>query len=541
MAHIHRLIAFILLGISSAAYAALTPSYEWLSDIAPSKKFSSPNDVCIYAHGDGAGFSPVAQSNGSYRCIRSSDGLQGAFAYKGAASCPDNASVSGEDCACNAGYEEKDGQCKKKNPCPEGQHEEGGACVPDTCKPDEVRVNGLCVKEPECPAGQTRVNGVCKENGCEKGKNLGLYDLGTSGATLYLCENKCQLRVVAQFDITYTDADGKQITEYSGSGIQTGASCSGGSGGGGPSTSGPGSGGGPSDGGGGTGGGSGGGNGGTGGTGGTGGGGTGGGTGGGGNNNGGSSGGSGGGGTGGGGTGGGGTGGGGSAGGSGGGSSGSSLPGVQKPPGVDPGPNGVCPAGTSIGPNNRCFPTEPKDPDSDGKCSDGYVKVNNQCIPLVPLPSPGGGGGGGGGGGNGNGTGGNGDGDGEGSGFGGSCEAGFACDGDAIQCAIAREQHRRNCVMFNDPSDESRLYEANKDKEGDQTGDLPGSETVDIGALIDRSDALGGGSCFGDVAVTVWGRSMSLPFSQLCPYLAMLGNILLAVSALLSARIIARG
>lgn len=41
-----------------------------------------------------------------------------------------------------------------------------------------------------------------------------------------------------------------------------------------------------------------------------------------------------------------------------------------------------------------------------------------------------------------------GDGDGAGSSFGGKCEADFSCEGDAVQCAIALEQHRRNCQFW---------------------------------------------------------------------------------------------
>lgn len=62
-------------------------------------------------------------------------------------SCPENSTMhtaadGSKSCSCSQGYEEKDNQCRKINPCPAGQHEEGGACVPDNCKPDEIRVNG---------------------------------------------------------------------------------------------------------------------------------------------------------------------------------------------------------------------------------------------------------------------------------------------------------------------------------------------------------------------------------------------------------------
>ena len=145
---------------------------------------------------------------------------------------------------------------------------------------------------------------------------------------------------------------------------------------------------------------------------------------------------------------------------------------------------------------------------------------------------------------NGTGTGGNGEGDGkeEPSQFGGACAAGFTCKGDAIQCAIAHEQHKRACRLFDDPSPESQLYLANKGKEGNQTTDLPGNETVNVAGRIDSSDALGAGSSgVSDLNVTVWGKAVTLPFSMVNPYLAALGNVLLAVSFLLALRIVARG
>lgn len=123
--------------------------------------------------------------------------------------------------------------------------------------------------------------------------------------------------------------------------------------------------------------------------------------------------------------------------------------------------------------------------------------------------------------------------------FAGACGAGFQCDGDAIQCAVAREMHVRNCALFDSTSDESTLYGSEKNKTGVQTGAVQG---LSIGpGSFDTSDAIGGGSCITDRTVTVAGASVSLPFSLVCGQLAMLGNVLLAVSFLLAARIVTRG
>lgn len=126
---------------------------------------------------------------------------------------------------------------------------------------------------------------------------------------------------------------------------------------------------------------------------------------------------------------------------------------------------------------------------------------------------------------------------------GGSCASGsFSCDGDAIQCAIAKEQHRRNCKLFDDKSAETALYEQEKGKEGNQTDDLPGNETINVLGRIDSTDALGGGGAGAkDLTVTVAGSSITLPFSKINPGLDALGRVLLAVSFLIALRIIGRG
>lgn len=123
--------------------------------------------------------------------------------------------------------------------------------------------------------------------------------------------------------------------------------------------------------------------------------------------------------------------------------------------------------------------------------------------------------------------------------FSGACAAGFVCTGDAIQCAVAREVHARNCSLFEANSIERSLYDSEKNKTGVQTG-VP--ENVSIGpASFDTSDAIGGGSCIADKSVTIAGSSISIPFSSVCGHLAILGNVLLAVSFLLAVRIVTRG
>ncbi|MDH1476629.1 virulence factor TspB C-terminal domain-related protein [Comamonas thiooxydans] len=124
--------------------------------------------------------------------------------------------------------------------------------------------------------------------------------------------------------------------------------------------------------------------------------------------------------------------------------------------------------------------------------------------------------------------------------FGGSCSAGFTCEGDALQCAIAKDQHKRNCQMFDDKTTESQLYDSEvaKGSNRDVTKDLPGNTEVDVSGKLSSEDVLGGGRCIADLNVQVWRSSVSLPFSKICPSLGYLGWVLIAVCSLAAFRIV---
>lgn len=132
-------------------------------------------------------------------------------------------------------------------------------------------------------------------------------------------------------------------------------------------------------------------------------------------------------------------------------------------------------------------------------------------------------------------------GDGDGS-FAGSCSAGFQCEGDAVQCAMAKKQHETACSLLENKSAESQLYDSEKGKTGNVTENNPNNSTQNIGSgLFDYSSATGGGSCIPDKSVTVMGQTLTLPFSNVCTWLDALGNILVSVSSLIALRIVMRG
>ncbi len=123
--------------------------------------------------------------------------------------------------------------------------------------------------------------------------------------------------------------------------------------------------------------------------------------------------------------------------------------------------------------------------------------------------------------------------------FAGSCGAAFACDGDAIFCAVALEQHKRNCALFVDATPESDLYNTEKAKTGTQYQ----NENVALGTgNFNQTNALGtGAQCIQDRSITVMGRLVVLPFSIVCSTLQYFGTILIFISFLLAYRIVSRG
>lgn len=149
------------------------------------------------------------------------------------------------------------------------------------------------------------------------------------------------------------------------------------------------------------------------------------------------------------------------------------------------------------------------------------------------------------------GAGGAGGGEGDGNSFGGSCASGFkAVSEDAVINAMAEEQYKRNCQFFEkvpDPTEDTQAHDEMraKGKQGvDQTADLPASSRreVTIGpGDFDYSSAIGPQQCFTDRSVSIWGRSVAIPLSIVCPWLEILGNILVVVGSLLAARIVVRG
>lgn len=128
-------------------------------------------------------------------------------------------------------------------------------------------------------------------------------------------------------------------------------------------------------------------------------------------------------------------------------------------------------------------------------------------------------------------------------GFAGTCASGFVATGDdPILNAMAKEQYTRNCEVLRTDTEPSTWVATEGQKTDNAMKDNPNNSTVSIGAgNFDTSDSLGGGGCNLNKTVVVRGYSVALPFNVLCDPLAVLGQILVAVSLLLAARIVTRG
>lgn len=109
--------------------------------------------------------------------------------------------------------------------------------------------------------------------------------------------------------------------------------------------------------------------------------------------------------------------------------------------------------------------------------------------------------------------------------WGGSCTAGFTCEGDAVQCAVAKEQHTRNCELLQ-TTDPDATYKAAADGTDDKGAEKMKSEASQVSVGSFDQNGLGWGrSCPADPEIPLgFGRaaSFSIPFSRVCGPLGIL-------------------
>lgn len=126
--------------------------------------------------------------------------------------------------------------------------------------------------------------------------------------------------------------------------------------------------------------------------------------------------------------------------------------------------------------------------------------------------------------------------------FGGSC-GGFSCSGDAVQCAMAQEQHRRNCAMFDTATTISDIgtNAATGQNPQDHPKNAPENIAIDLSTKLSSTPLFGAsGQCPTDVQFSHAGFAFSLPFSKWCPYLQLLGAAVMAAAYLSAGFIVFR-
>lgn len=118
--------------------------------------------------------------------------------------------------------------------------------------------------------------------------------------------------------------------------------------------------------------------------------------------------------------------------------------------------------------------------------------------------------------------------------FGGSCGA-FTCDGDAIQCAIASEQHIRNCEVLTDSGSLSRADAVTAFNTQSASFDKATLTTNTSLASITGQTLYA--STLADQTYTIKGQSITIPFSSLVQYLNYAGIAFMIVCGIVSVRI----
>lgn len=121
--------------------------------------------------------------------------------------------------------------------------------------------------------------------------------------------------------------------------------------------------------------------------------------------------------------------------------------------------------------------------------------------------------------------------------WGGSCSAGFSCDGDAVQCAIARENHKRNCELFENETADSQQGKAIANGQARPEGH-PGNspESINVSGNINQTNPYGG-SCPPDINLSVYGKTVVIPLSNACDIFKWMGYIAVAFTMYAAARI----
>ncbi len=120
--------------------------------------------------------------------------------------------------------------------------------------------------------------------------------------------------------------------------------------------------------------------------------------------------------------------------------------------------------------------------------------------------------------------------------FGGSCQGGFTCKGDAAMCAMAKEQHKRNCQMLEEDKDPaSFINKAKNGTDGESAKAMQeNASEIKIPTQLNKTGYGWPRSCPANTRIELGfvNASFEIPFDKLCGPLKIFSDIALAITAL---------
>jgi len=116
-----------------------------------------------------------------------------------------------------------------------------------------------------------------------------------------------------------------------------------------------------------------------------------------------------------------------------------------------------------------------------------------------------------------------------------ACGTAPACEGDAIQCAIATQQHEANCLITGDgsPITTEALLGAGEAT----TLQVDPSNQYDISGMLDTSSFVAG-ACPAPRTISVNGQDMTIDYTELCNLADILGYLVMFTASIISLRVI---
>lgn len=121
--------------------------------------------------------------------------------------------------------------------------------------------------------------------------------------------------------------------------------------------------------------------------------------------------------------------------------------------------------------------------------------------------------------------------------FSGGCTTGFACTGDAVQCAIAQAAHNQSCAMAVGDGVLGQ-FEQITGFDGTAPGEGLDRKEIEVPDALQVAE-IGGGTGLQDQTFVIMGRSIDIPFSVLNQYIEMLGYAIMLIAWIGAWRIIA--